>query len=333
MGMRANAAILAFLFFTAALATSFGQAAQGGLAKGAVFAEIVYAQGDDIVILGSGRQRSPGDPIGERLSVGDQIQTGAKTTVEIVLMPRKSRIRLSENTIATIRELSSDGATGIELLYGRIRSKVAKAVDRDESFNVRTSSVVAAVRGTDFGCDVILDPTGKAAPTKVYCFEGSVDVAAAETEAEATESVLVEAGAMAVVSPAALGKAPEIRRTAIDADTLAFWKMNEFTQAMPAGEAALPIASAPAAAAAPPSPAFDLGPVRKGISAKNGAILGSAALFLAGAALGGTAYYIRDSDPELSDTLMLGGLLTASLAVPSLVLAISIDPLAGMEKP
>jgi len=333
MAMRSNAGILAILFSAAALGTAFAQAAPGGASKGAVYAQIVFVQGDDVVILSSGRQRSPGDAIGERLSAGDQIQTGAKTTVELVLMPRKSRIRLSENTIATIRELSSEGATGIELLYGRIRSKVAKAVERDELFNVRTSSVVAAVRGTDFGCDVILGPSGQAAPTRVYCFEGSVDVAAAEAEA-AVGSVLVEAGAMAIVSPAAGGAAPEIRRTAIDADTLTFWKANEFTQAMPAAEPALPVAAATAAAnvaAAAQLPAFDLGPIRKGISAKNGAILGSAALFLAGAALGGTAYYLRDSDPKLSDTLMLSGLLTASLAVPSLVLAISIDPLAGQK--
>ena len=102
---------------------------------------------------------------------------------------------------------------------------------------------------------------------------------------------------------------------------------------MPVATADLPAAEPIAAAPLPAPPAYDLGPIRKGLSAKNGAIWGSAALLLAGAALGGTAYYLRDSDPELSDTLLLGGLLTASLSVPSLVLAISIDPLAEAGEP
>jgi len=141
----------------------------------------------------------------------------------------------------------------------------------------------------------------------------------------------VEAGSMAILKPTVTGSAPQIQKTSIDADTLSFWKVNEFTQAMPIGEVTQPaiIAStAPAAAI----PTFDFGPIRKGIKAKNGAILGSAALFLAGAALGGTGYFLRDSNPELSDSLLLGGVLTASLAVPSLILAVSIDPLAAMDK-
>jgi hypothetical protein len=331
--MKSRKPILVLGFMLA----SFGAAAQAsdGKSGGAgTYAEIVYAQGDDIVILSSGKQRALKDPIGERLTAGDQIQTGGKTSVELVLMPRKSRLRLSENTVATIREISSDGTTGIELLYGRLRSKVARLTEREAQYNVRAPSVVAAVRGTDFGCDVILLPSGKPAPSKVYCFEGSVDVTSTQAPV-GTAPVAVGAGAMAVVKVAAEGGKSEIVKSEIDAETLKFWKANEFTQSMPreiASAAPAPAAAAPAPIATAPAarvaPTFDLEPIRKGIAAKNGAIIGSGILFIAGAALGGTGYYFKESNPDLSDKLLLSGALTAALAIPSLVLAISIDPLA-----
>jgi hypothetical protein len=335
--MKARNAILVLVAILSAQAAK-AQAPAGKGAETGVYAEIVYAQGDDIVVLSGGRQKAIKDPIGERLSAGDQIQTGGKTSVELVLMPRKSRLRLSENTVATIREISADGTTGIELLYGRIRSKVAKVTDRAAQYNVRAPSVVAAVRGTDFGCDVILSPSGKAAPTKVYCFEGSVDVASPDSPA-GTAPVAVDAGTMVVVDVAPEGAKPAIVKSSIDAETATFWKANDFTEKLPkeaalaAPPVALPVAPVPSAPAAVPAtvlpkPAFDLGPIRKGIAAKNAAIIGSGVLFIAGAALGGTGFYFRDSNPNLSDTLLLSGALTAALAIPSLVLAVSIDPLA-----
>lgn len=316
-----------------AASSASAQVSEGKGSASAVYAEIVYAQGDDIVILSSGKQRALKDPIGERLLAGDQVQTGSKTSVELVLMPRKSRLRLSENTVATIRELGADGTTGIELLYGRIRSKVARMTERESQYNVRAPSVVAAVRGTDFGCDVILYPSGKAAPTKVYCFEGSVDVAPAEA-AEGAAAVNVDAGSMAIVSLVKAGAKAEIVKSAIDTDTLKFWKANDFTDKLPVEATSLPAKTEAAIAPATlPVPGIDLQPIRKGVAAKNAAIIGSAALFVAGAALGGTAFYLRDSEPDLSDTLLISGGLTALLAIPSLVLAISIDPFAKVDRP
>jgi hypothetical protein len=334
-GMKARKTVITLGLMLAAWGAA--SQAQAVKAPGAgAYAEIVFAQGEDIVILSSGRLKALKDPIGERLSPGDQVQTGSKTSVELVLMPRMSRLRLSENTVATIREIASNGATGIELLYGRLRSKVARLTDREAQFDIRAANIVAAVRGTDFGCDVVLNPSGAAAPTKVYCFEGSVDVSSAQA-APGTAPVAVEAGSMAIVSAAAGSAEPQISTTPIDGDTVKFWKSNEFTQAMPAAAVAAPPKPAEASApTAPPAaenaprlaPSFDLEPIRKGIKAKNAAIIGSGILFAAGAALGGAGYYFRDSNPDLSDTLLLSGALTATLAIPSLALAISINPLA-----
>jgi hypothetical protein len=341
--MKARASALALGLMLSAWGAA--SQAQAGKTPGAgAYAEIVFAQGGDIIVLSDGKQKALKDPIGERLSPGDQVQTGSKTSVELVLMPRMSRLRLSENTVATIREIATNGATGIELLYGRLRSKVVRMTDRDAQFDVRSANVVAAVRGTDFGCDVVLDPSGGAAPTKVYCFEGSVDVSPTRAPPGAAP-VAVEAGSMAIVSAASGGAEPRIATSSIDGDTLKYWKANEFTQAMPAAAVAPPpvavavpppaapskaetVLAAPAPPAATLSPSFDLEPIRRGIKAKNAAIIGSGILFTAGAALGGAGYYFRDSNPDLSDTLLLSGALTATLAIPSLVLAISINPLA-----
>jgi hypothetical protein len=311
--------------------TAWGQA--GEKTEPALYAEIVYVQGDDIVVLSGGRQKALSSPLGERLYRGDQIQTGGKTTAELVLMPRKSRLRLAENTVVTISELTTDGATGIELVYGRLRSKVASIVDRKESFNVKASNVVAAVRGTDFGCDMVLDPSGRDAPTKVYCFDGSVAVSALSLSETSIEPLVVESGAMAIVSPASAKGAFEIQKTTIDEDTRTFWKSNDFTEKMPVGvSASSTLQDAPAALEPMPLPSFDFEALRKGLTAKNSAIIGSTVLVAIGAALGGTAYFLRDTDPELSDRLLFTGALTAAVSIPSLVLAVSIDPLKSVGK-
>jgi hypothetical protein len=297
------------------------------------FAEIVYVQGDDIAVVSNGRLKALDSPLGERLYRGDQVQTGGKTTAELVIMPRKSRLRLAENTVVTISDVGADGSTGIELVYGRLRSKVASIVDKKESFNVKLSTVVAAVRGTDFGCDMLLDPSGGAVATKVYCFEGSVAVSALSVAQTDNEAVIIESGGMALVSSNTAQGTFTIQKTAIDADIRAFWKLNEFTTLLPLGlSSPTTTVSDTATPAQLPMKTLDLEPIRKGISVKNSAIIGSTVLVVIGAALGGTAYFLRDSDPQLSDRLLFTGALTAAVSIPSLILAVSIDPLANVDK-
>jgi hypothetical protein len=321
------------------------------------FAEIVYVDGSDLTVIRSGGKLESADPIGTRLFPGDQIQTGARTIAELVAMPRKSRIRLSENTVVTIRQLDADGSTELELLYGRIRSKVEKLIAKESPYRVGSRSFVAGVRGTDFGCDIIAARPGVPALDRVYCFEGSVEVRTVQSEpepgAEATRErekdtavpVIVSAGSMAVISETAEGKPAAINQAPIETEIRSFWKSNEFTTTMPSSTAAItetmPTATtqtppaAPVAAplpVAPPLPQIDLRPIRRGIAAKNGFAIGGSLLAAVGLSLQGVSWYLRPQDAILSDQFLLAGGVTALMGLPFILFSTSIDPMKGIKE-
>jgi hypothetical protein len=374
-------AALFILFFVAAF---FGQGldAQEAGGKSAAYAEIVFFEGDDLLVLRANGKVADEEPLGQRLLQGDQVQTGAKTQVELVLMPRRSRIRLSENTAVTIRDLGSDGSTALELLYGRLRSKVTKLASGSAPYTVSSQSCVAGVRGTDFGCDVLVSRSGIAsgaagaassgailpilAPTRVYCFEGSVAVdpslalkaqavekGAANAEsaaapeampAEKVESVVISAGTMALVEAPSAAKAATIVQQPIETELSSYWKANDFTSAEPmaisealrATPEPVPAPSAaPAGAAlsaAPAAPEIDWAPIRARLDVKNSAIVGALTFFLGGAALWGYSFWLRPSDSTLADSLLNAGAFCALAGLPVLVFAISVDPLKGVGK-
>jgi hypothetical protein len=328
----------------ALVAQSAAETSQG--AAQAAYAEIVFVQGGDLLMLRSNGQAVNADPIGTRLFTGDQLQTGAKTSVELVTMPRRSRLRLSENTVVTIGALESDGSTSLNLLYGRLRSKVEKLAGKPAPYKVSSESFVAGVRGTDFGCDVLVSRPGEPSSTRIYCFEGSVDVGPAAPElaepdkptekADAVKAnfspVIVSAGSMAIIASANKAGAVDVVEKPIDLDTASYWKTNDFTSAQPS-ESVLPIASPSVAAADALSvPEMDLTPIRKGISAKNNALIGACAFISIGAAFEGASFLMRSSDSSTADGLMRGGAICVATGLPVLFFAISINPLRGVKR-
>lgn len=322
------------------------------------YAEIVFVQGGDILILRSNGQTVSTDPIGLRLFTGDQVQTGAKTSVELVTVPRRSRLRLSENTVVTMGSLGNDGSTTLGLLYGRLRSKVEKMAGTPSPYKVNSQTFMAGVRGTDFGCDVLVSRPGEKSATRVYCFEGSVEVAPQVPEApEAAKApenegatgnegaaagqgsqkagfaaIIVSAGSMAVIGEAKPGKAVDVVEKPIDAELKSYWKVNDFTSVEPVGAAMPGPATSTAGLEAPSVPAFDLEPIRKGLRAKNGAIFGASIFFTGGAALEIASFMIRNSDPSMADGLARGGAICAATGLPVLIYSISINPLRGNKR-
>lgn len=331
-----------------------GLVAQGASSKASsAYAEIVFFEGADLQILRSNGKVASDEPIGLKLLPGDQVQTGAKTQVELVLLPRRSRIRLSENTAVTIRDLGEDGSTGLELLYGRLRSKVTKLASGNAPYKVSSQSCVAGVRGTDFGCDVLVSPSGALAPTRVYCFEGSVEIdpsraakaasqpeapaaayAPAPSDAEAaTAPLVISAGAMALVEAATATKAVSIIEKPIEAEVSAYWRANDFTKAEPVGLTSPPIAPVAAAVTLPPpsnAPGIDWTPIRSRLAAKNSAIIGSASFILIGSAFEAASLIIRASDSTQADNLLRVGTIWSAVGLPILVFAFTIDPLKGI---
>jgi FecR protein. len=344
--------------------TSAQDGASKAKAKSSAYAEIVFYDGADIVVLKADGMVSSGDPMGQKLQSGDQVQTGAKTSVELVLMPRQSRIRLSENTAVTIRDLGDDGATGLDLVYGRLRSKVAKLAGGSAPYKVSSQSCVAGVRGTDFGCDVLVAKSGGLAPTRVYCFEGSVEVAplsviteaapsgAAPAEQAKAEAIVITAGGMALVEAASQGKAVSVVQKPIDAEVSNFWKANDFTESQPVAlaraadfgasssaaeaaaksEAAKPLVAAPEAlpAAPPAAPQVDWRTVRSRLAVKNAGVIGAAAFIAFGSAFELASLAIRSSDSTRADELLYAGVIFDLTALPILISTLFVDPVKGV---
>ncbi|MBL8967643.1 MAG: FecR domain-containing protein [Spirochaetaceae bacterium] len=342
--MKTTTRLFAAAFFAVALIVPLS--AQGL----AMDAEIVYVDGKDLTVLRAGQPLDFDDPIGLPLKEGDQVQTGPKTTAELRLKQRGAVVKLSENTVLSLKNLGQ-GSTSLDLLYGRVRSKVEKLASKD-SFELRTSSVVAGVRGTDFGCDLIAPRAGgpaaaagsSAAPAaapggaptvRVYCFTGAVEVSlappaagsagtAAGTQVPATlplpAPLLVEAGRMVVVDLQALKDAPvpeALSSRALDEDVRRFWAANEFV----------------ASAFASPAPAaFDFTAAKVGLKRKNSALAGGLALAAVGAALEISAYLVGDGDAQLAMILGAGGAVASTASLPVFILALSIDPLAPAKR-
>ena len=299
-------------------------------------ATITFVQGSDLSIIRGGAPLTLADPLGFELGEGDQIQTGAKTQVELLLMPRDARVKLAENSVLTISKLGQTGASGLALLYGRLRSKVAVLATAAPDFSVQAGAVSAGVRGTDFGCDLVVPRSGSldTAPVLVYCFEGTVAVsqnAPAASANGAPPPVLVTAGTMARVEIPAPGAAPTISTEALAPDIQRFWSANDFAPATTAAAAPGSAATTQAqAASSQPAasvlPAEELAAFRKMNSRKNSVIGGGLAFTALSAALEGASAILRPSNSNLADMLALGGLVCAATGVPVLVVAITVDP-------
>lgn len=242
---RVYCAILVLLMTASALAA-------------APYATITYAEGKSFSLLRSGKQTtvsvSSPDVFGMEIVPGDVIQTGAGTFLELYINPIAASVQIAENTSFRCDADSTGAKSSGELYYGRVRAKVAK-LSGSSSYRISSPSLVAGVRGTDFGCDVIaVRPTRTSAGAvvsaetpilhRVFCFEGSVLVAEAVSDAEAgiaaegasggtagvsLKTVLIGGNEMVEkivsVDPSTVAAAEQIlRKKNISEEVNAFWK-------------------------------------------------------------------------------------------------------------
>ena len=88
---------------------------------------------------------------GDTLIGEDQVKTGAKSKIEIIL-PDSSRIRFSENTSVKIESLFSNEEErdfGFKVFFGKIWSKAAK-FKKTSRFEIKTANAVAGIKGTTY---------------------------------------------------------------------------------------------------------------------------------------------------------------------------------------
>jgi len=217
------------------------------------FAVVVYAEGDRITLYRDGVLAQYDvlldSVVGLPLFQGDLVQTDPGTYLELQTVPAGTLLKVAENTTFQLSALGEESGQGrVQLTYGRIRAKVQK-VTGSAPFAIYGRGVVAGVRGTDFGYDLVAERGGATVPvTQVYCFEGAVEVSAAPspagetagTEKTAASSIVIRADQM--VSVAQLSGAAETAgpgeestepQPSFKTETLApeirsYWSTNDF---------------------------------------------------------------------------------------------------------
>ncbi len=168
-------------------------------------AGIVYAEGGDFSVIHQRQEEyfSVGvdDVLGLPLEAGDLVQTGNGTFLEIQTTGSGALFKIAENTSFRLDHSGEDGSSRLDLTYGRVRAKV-DAVAAGTFLEMRGLSVVAGVRGTDFGYDIIVTPRGTGEPVlQIYTFEGSVVVAEASPSADSGASLISRSSAQTTIQP------------------------------------------------------------------------------------------------------------------------------------
>lgn len=237
------------------------------LAGAAVFAQearavAVYAEGYSFFVSREGEDREEyfdvayDDVIGMEFFEGDYISIEEGTFLELQILPSRNLLKITENSSFLIGRLSGEGGGRFSLTYGRVRAKVDRFAGRD-TFKLLGPSVVAGVRGADFGYDVVASPdVGTGTVIRVYCFEGEVEVSklrdslsgATPESAEVLEGVLLPSGPRGEITEEELYdtvilRADEMVSLPVKADLEAepliirpvdeeikiFWRVNDFS--------------------------------------------------------------------------------------------------------
>ncbi len=231
-------------------------------------AGIVYAEGGDFSVIRQLEEESFNvsldNVLGLPLEAGDLVQTGNDTFLEIETADTGALFRVAENTSFRLEYAGDDGSSRLDLAYGRVRAKV-DAVAAGTFLEMRGLSVVAGVRGTDFGYDIIVESGGSGEPfLQIYAFEGSVVVAEADSAAAAGTSLIsaaapqttIQSGQMialplSTVVAGSIGEALAQPPSTITPEVRDFWDAHPFESAP--GEIQQVAEVAPGAAVSPPS--------------------------------------------------------------------------------
>ena len=195
---------------------------------------VIFAEGTEFTVVRGGTETAfdlaESFAEGTEILSGDFVNTFDSTFIEIQLLPSRSVIRISENTSFRFLALGAGGGGEFEITYGRVRARVERLVSGSQ-FNLSGPGIVAGVRGTDFGYDLVAEAggTGEKPVAEIYCFEGSVEVsvpAFAEDTASAVPSVVIGANQMVNISLAEPEK--PLETTVLKPEIREFWEEHPF---------------------------------------------------------------------------------------------------------
>jgi hypothetical protein len=265
---------------------------------------------------------------------GDYINTYKGTFLEIQVTGSRNVLKIAENTSFKIDETSEQDSSRYKVSYGRVRARVQKLAGLSQ-FALTGPSMVAGVRGTDFGYDILYNSEKETTVASVYCFEGQVEVQPTvnivETEEDLAEADLfseqgVELSADEMLSVYEIsdstedvGESPAVPRYAFQREALSseiqtFWRQNDFQatpiEVSPASE--IPTEAKDEGKEPPPGAQFNFtqSQLRRGslLTAGIGAVFGAAAL---------TFVYadplVGDMNRDLRDNLALSMSISSGL--------------------
>lgn len=302
------------------------------------YATIVYAEGKQFSVIRAGKPKSYSaegpEAVGLAVQRGDILQTSPGTYLEILIHPISASVQLAENTSFKCDADESGTQSKGELYYGRVRAKVAKLTG-SSTYKITSPSLVAGVRGTDFGCDHIYirpsapgagpDAVPASAPAnasessvmnRVFCFEGSVLVVpAADPE---KQTVMIGGGEMientAPTVAAGIEKPFTLVKAPVSQEVNNFWKEREF-RSVPDETVSEPIVEEQILTEE------EKQVIEKEIKRERNhkvRLAGSVALLLAGSLVAGVAYP-EYQDEGMNDSVManvgFGGVLVSSSLV------------------
>ncbi|MBL4775418.1 MAG: FecR domain-containing protein, partial [Mariprofundus sp.] len=122
-----------------------------------------------------GERQAVSVTVGDSLAVGDIVRTGKRSRAQlkfadgsVLNIGSLSKIQVGEFSFSADSKVRK---TSISDLRGKVRALVTKSTHKDSFFQVKTPGAVAAVRGTDYGVDVI-----SPRETVVVTYSGAVAV-------------------------------------------------------------------------------------------------------------------------------------------------------------
>ena len=142
--------------------------------SGRIEGTVNFISGDaNIVLKGKKTQARIGDAVSESTI----IETGAMSQIDVLFEGKL--VSIGESTSVEFRKLARDAEAKSEkyVLFmerGSVFSKLVFRLFKDDEYQVKTPTVVASVRGTEF---LVTEGGGKAT---VSCSEGTIDVKKAD---------------------------------------------------------------------------------------------------------------------------------------------------------
>src|SRR6056297_2888538 len=164
------------LFLCSAFMPLWSQTSTGA---DAAAGSLIYASGTSFEVVRDGKSEVydlAADIVeGFDFYPGDYINTYKGTFLEIQVTGSRNVLKIAENTSFKIDEASDQDSSRYKVSYGRVRARVQKLAGLSK-FALAGPSMVAGVRGTDFGYDILYNSEKNTTVASVYCFEGQVDV-------------------------------------------------------------------------------------------------------------------------------------------------------------